>query len=767
MYRSNINQKSNVYIRAPETYSDERDAPEEDGRFIGQIFDKAALEIFQKHTDLIMKDFNISELQRQILEDVPCGLNSSGEIARGVVRENGELAYQCRCEAKECPQAESCGRRVINRDTGGETAEPLEKPLEMLGVDEKTNVFADPDGDEPEDEGAFSEEEAAAVAELLRDSADYTEISAEQAAKSVVEAGLDERMIVNAAPGAGKTYTAAERLMYLCEKTPKILVLCCTDSAADEIKARVEAKAAGAARSAASLTALGTFDVLATKYLADKGVPTEELCGMSYDERIRVFNERMHAEDFADFEYCIIDELQELVNERAEMALKILGSLKCGFLLLEDRFQAVFDHGCPDGGSMSFVGFYAALRELLPRDARKFTLVGNKRQSESLEQMTGILRSGLLEDDPKTVSDVCRKQLSELPKTLVSEDFKITADDGTAAILCLKNGDAEYISWLLHKNKIPHTLIRENVQGASLGRGLAEILWDHHDRIITRDSFVKRFTARCGGGAEQAAAYFAELCGYLANGAACEAESLDCELLAEKICQGGELPAKILNSKNSALTVSAIRKAKGREFDKVYLLGYDFAPKESGSARDEKMLYLAETRPKNELEILSRKSKWVFKRNKNNRWIRTVREAYKRQSVCVGFGTGDTEDLDYSSFVEGGIADAIRRQAYISRSVRCGDEVELRLCGGIYEIIHSGNVIGKMSASYSENLLDEFNGRRYLTELPEKITELFVTNVITFVSYKDYENIPAEFRKKRFWLGVEISGFGVIQNPFS
>ena len=750
MYKSNINVKSNIYIRSAE-------AVEQDAEFVARITDKSALEKLRDYTDKNMKELKLSEVQLQILDGKPCEHNSSGEITHGAVLENGVLVYQCRCEAKDCPNADKCGRVTLTRDLD-DFGDGEDNSLANLGVDGNTDVFANPEGDEPPEDD-YSEEDAQAVASLLADSGEYEEITAEDARARIIEADISARIIVNGAPGAGKTYTAAERLAYICKSAgadnfPNVLVLCRTDSAAEEINSRIDG----------DIAVPVTFDAFATGYLADKGISTAELCELTYDGRISLFNEKIDPVDFAGLEYCIIDELHELVNERAEMALNILKSLKCGFLLLEDKYQAVFDYSSDSGFTMDFAAFYGTLKETLPDDTKKFTLVGNKRQSENLERMTELLRSELLDDNREHIADVFKKQLSELPQTMLDEGFKVVPEngEGTAAILCRRNGDAEYISWLLHKNGVTHTLIRENAAGASLGRYLADILWDHREKTINRESFVKRFLARCDRDEGQANVFFDALCGYLGV-----SDNIDSEQLAEKLCRGGELPSQILNARSNMLTVSTIRKAKGREFDKVYLLGYDFTS--DSSSNDEKLFYLAETRPKSELEILRRKSKWAFKRNKNNRWIRTVREAYKAQSVCVGFGTGDSEDLDYYSFVEGETADAVRRQAYISRNVKCGDEITLRLCGDVYEILHNDTVVGKMSRSYSENLLDDFNGKQYITELPEKISELFVTNVITFVSYKDLSgdesvNIPAQFRKKRFWLGVEISGFGVIDN---
>ncbi len=782
MGRSNIDVKSNIYIRAEGTYSRSMDSPEKDERFASQVLDADCLRMLVDRAEENETDLNITDAQWQLLVVRPCGFCTTGEMTHGLVRhDDGTITVENRCTVENCVHADMCGRTAIPADEKP-AEDDLFQELAQLGMDIQ-NIFADPEGESADNaENADAEEPAdsgirEAVAEIMKDKAEYFEISDTDAVSRVINAPLSDKIIVNGTAGTGKTFTAVERVTRIfkepkfSEKYPRILMLCCTDNTANEIKTRIEQKiAAGELPESASRIALGTIDVLVMKYLADKGVSVASMRGMPLEKRAAMFREKLSPEDFALFDYAIIDELHEAADERAQVLLSILKSLKCGFLLLEDKCQAVFDYSDDNAEIMNCAALYSALRKALPNDVKKYTLLGNKRQSETLDKMTGLLRSQLLDDTPAQISAVCKKQLSDLPQALVDDDFKIIDLKGTTAILCRKNGDAEYISWLLNKNKVRHTLIRENAAGASIGRYLADVLWDYHLPTIERAAFVKRFTMRCDPDEGKANEFYSALVVYADGLSDEENDILDCVKLAEKLCCGGELPAVILNAREEMLTISTISRARGKEFDKVYLLGYDFSPNGESRNRDEKMFYLAETRPKNELEILRHPAKWTFKRSENNRWIRTVREAYKEHSKCVGFGTGDSEDIDYYSFVEGDLGSAIQRQAYIAQFVKCGDEVYLRVNGDVYDIVHGEMVIGKMSRSYSENLLGEFGGRKYVETLPERISELFVTNIITFVSLLDpnipnntaESKIPDQFRKKRFWLGVEISGFGTI-----
>lgn len=779
MGRSNIDVKSNIYIRAAGTYSQGKDSPEKDERFASQVLDADCLRMLVDRAEENEVDLNITDAQWQLLVVRPCEYCTTGEMTHGLVWRDGVMTVECRCTAENCAHADMCGKTAIPTDEKP-AEDDLFQELAQLGMDIQ-NIFADPEGDGGSDNADNADigetadpETREAVAEIMKDSAEYLEISDADAASRVISAPLSDKIIVNGTAGAGKTFTAVERVTHIfkdprfSEEYPRILMLCCTDNTANEVKTRIEQKiAAGELPESASRIALGTFDVLVMKYLADKGVSVASMRGMTPEKRAALFKEKIIPKDFALFDYAIIDELHEATDERAQVLLSILESLKCGFLLLEDKCQAIFDYTDNNAEIMDCAALYSALRKAFPNNVKRYTLLGNKRQSETLDKMTELLRSQLLDDTPAQISAVCKKQLNDLPQALIDDDFKIIDLKGTTAILCRKNGDAEYISWLLNKNKVRHTLIRENTAGASIGRYLADVLWDWRQPSIERAAFIKRFTMRCDPDEAKANEFYSALVVYAEGLSGGENDILDCVKLAEKLCCGGELPAVILNAREEMLTISTISRARGKEFDKVYLLGYDFSPDGESHSRDEKMFYLAETRPKNELEILRHPAKWTFKRSENNRWIRTVREAYKEHSKCVGFGTGDSEDIDYYSFVEGDLGSAIQRQAYIAQFVKCGDEVYLRIDGDVYDIIHGETVIGKMSRSYSENLLGEFGGRKYVETLPERISELFVTNVITFVSLLDPNDtsgskIPDQFKKKRFWLGVEISGFGTI-----
>ncbi|MBR5089766.1 MAG: ATP-binding domain-containing protein [Ruminiclostridium sp.] len=449
------------------------------------------------------------------------------------------------------------------------------------------------------------------------------------------------------------------------------------------------------------------------------------------------------------------------------MVIKILKSLKCGYLLLGDMCQAIYDYDCNDYSSINSSKFYELLDQTVPNDTKRFELIGNKRQTEKLDRETSNLRNCLLHRSDFDVETVFSNNLNSIPICEYDADnYKLVGTaNATTAFLCRNNGEAEYLSWLFFKNSINHTLIRTNSGSVKITRFIADILWDYRDKNISINDFIKRATIRCGLDENKALEMFDNLKELLYDDS--ERYYLDVPLLAQKMCFATNLPSALVYIPSNTI-VSTIHKAKGREFDRVYLLGYDYTHKQNDT-EEERILYVGETRPKLELNILKKGNKynWFFRKSQSNRWIQTkCKKNNPYSSYCSAIATGYDEDVDYSSFVSGEFPDALKRQMYISRYIKPGDIISLSLKNGIYDIVHNNHVIGQMSKYFSDALTDRYgnsdNKRSYINPngLPNFITDLYVANIITYISYRDYDNIPAEYRHNRYWLALEISGFG-------
>lgn len=163
--------------------------------------------------------------------------------------------------------------------------------------------------------------------EIQQASGQYREITAPD---SIISAPIDSHIILNSDPGTGKTYTIIQRLIYilaneLCD-ADKIYILCYTRSAKEVVESKIDqAVADGVIPPSAKNICVLTFDYYASYFLMamkDQGIIKVDFNNYDYNDRIKLFNKYISAEDFEGIGYFIVDEIQDLVNERAEMVLK-------------------------------------------------------------------------------------------------------------------------------------------------------------------------------------------------------------------------------------------------------------------------------------------------------------------------------------------------------------------------------------------------------------------------------------------------------------
>jgi hypothetical protein len=128
------------------------------------------------------------------------------------------------------------------------------------------------------------------------------------------------------------------------------------------------------------------------------------------------------------------------------MTLKILSAIHCGYLLLGDPCQAIYDYDCYTSESINSTEFYKRLDSLLPSNALRYELSSNRRQSESLSQHSDALRAALLKLNKATaINEFFQHRISEYPSDRsIPDKFTGLTQTGTTAILTRSNGEAEW-----------------------------------------------------------------------------------------------------------------------------------------------------------------------------------------------------------------------------------------------------------------------------------------------------------------------------------
>ena len=426
-----------------------------DTAFVEQVRGKVALQRLKNQYGSLADGIKLSDWQEKMCsKGNSCSYAKNEEATHGVIRKEGRLVWVGRCEYSACPRFRQCSEtsnfvrtsvtnRVENDDADGKM------PLKYEWLGNVDSLFQDDISEEPISEEAIAPK---LIIEDIKSFATKDVYKKIDSPLCIIEDDIGSRILVNAAPGSGKTYTVMRRLEYiirncLVEDLSKLLVLVYTNAAKDEILARLEAGVSdGTLSYAARNIDVCTFDSLATSYLV---AIEEQFTVLDYNARIRLFNEKFLKENFSNFEYVIVDELQDLVNERAEMVLNILGALEGGYLLLGDKCQAIYDYESHDGASINSVEFYKKLGRIMPVDVKKYELIGNQRQSRSLAIISNRIRHALLSHNAARANSIIAEEIRRIELKGAVEQIDFSTIKGKTAILCRNNGEAEYVSHLL------------------------------------------------------------------------------------------------------------------------------------------------------------------------------------------------------------------------------------------------------------------------------------------------------------------------------
>lgn len=792
MLKSNITVRSNIYNRISAN-------PENDPDFVRNISGGFALGAIKKRldgTDSLSKLTKAQEQER--LESSACSevYNKKREQTHGPVFVDGEIMWVCRCENYDCEMYEECmsasyAKRIVRSEpvSGVDEELPVSLSYQFLGLRLDDFESVSKTDDELPSSPSYellgllpevSESVSAIFEEPFFESLPEEELPPEivitdpaffETAKDgfevikdpsvIIKAPLTEKVLVNAGPGTGKTYTVIHRLEYIIKNNmadlSQLLVICYTRAAKQVIQERLESGiASGYLPAAARAVAVCTLDSLATMYLSEIEA---DFAKLNYDERIAMFNRKIDPKIFDNFEYVIIDELQDIVNQRAEMVLNILKNISCAFLLLGDKCQAIYDYDCHKKGmeAISSVRFYELLNKNISIDTRRYELTANMRQVPKLADYTNNLREALLSFEASDANDVFKEELSKLQiASQKAENFcpQPTAGE-SAAILCRNNGEAEYISSQLYKKGIQHTLLRGSGHPLSYHRWIADVFWDYREPLVSRDGFIERYKARVVADERRASLSYGALCEL------CDVEherDIKLENLAEMLMKSVAPPAELLNKECENLVVSTIHRAKGREFDTVYLLESEL-PKNSADTEEARVRYVGVTRPRVDLKILEKSGKWHLLKNDYGRWFFRG-NLYGR--YCKNLSVGMPGDVDITGFVDESIGEWIDIQHYIATQVKPGDVAEITRSGDNYCIVHQGNTIGRLTDGIDSDFWSAIKRTDRRDKIPQRLYDVYISNIVTIVQRQHSERIPLWFRESRFWLGVEITGFAKI-----
>ncbi len=583
-------------------------------------------------------------------------------------------------------------------------------------------------------------------------------------AEVVIRSSLDTRILVNAGPGTGKTHTVIEKLKYIVKNEDdvdleEILVLCFSRSAVKVIRDRLSrAMASGEISYQAKRLNVMTFDSFATFFLSQIEERVD-LSIYSYDERINRFISKFQKDPEAlNLQFLIVDEVQDLVGKRAEMVQTLLKNVKCGFMLLGDECQAIYDYQISNQNEMNATKLYEWMENYFGESLSEYELTREWRHQGNLEESFKPLRHSMLCKPYSTQ----KEQLVKLFKKfdipgMGTEEIIFCCDDGKGkrAILSWANGDAYRQSQELYARDdiaVKHTILTGS-RRLILRKELALILSKFQGNYITREVFIK---AGEDNGIESDALnkiWNAILFTMNAEEGEVSLSGLRKILLSEK-----RVDDELIAQEDADVVISTIHKAKGREYDTVVVNKFG----NIASPEDVKVYYVALTRAKKELIVKS-------KNNSGSRDIKTdvgrfIELSKGSDSKIKRVELGVDGDIDPIGFVSTKLSGfkPEQRQEYIKNNVKIGDPLRISKQNDMYLIIHNGYVIGRVRDSAFKPYKHYFPSGKYFTYYFDSYTDyvdVFVQNIISIVNQRLDESIPEPYNKSGFWLGIELCGY--------
>lgn len=821
MEKSNVSIKSNIYPI--------KGAVKPDPLFLSKVFDSKAL-IKLNAASGYNYNRGFSEIQRKIFDNASkCYYNKAGDYTWGSVLKNGELVWICRCIKQDCYMFSSCRpdfdeseleclKYIEAKASEPETIELISGDFGQSDKDSMTDEFEkqsmpannerndnkNNETDSLEIESNQAVNEPASVKIKEPNESDATETKHSNPAnvlkgqESIIQADIDTRMLVNAGPGTGKTYSLLERLKYLVSNynmNPQddILVLCFSRAAVAEIKNRLK-KAVENGEADYSLigTEIRTFDSFATYLLAQLDRNFE---GYDYDHRIQMAIQTINECSglFDNMRHFIVDEIQDLVGIRARMVQSILEECTCGFTLLGDSCQAIYDYDVDRlNGEIDSVAFYNWLHEHFEDDLVLVELESNKRQTASLAVATDRLRQCILQNQDSMGRARLEEVLSSADNIGSARKLKYQdiAGHKTISFLCRSNGEALKLSSYFRSNSIDH-YIQTLSSNSCLSSWIGSIFGDWDVDVIDFDDFKQRHLSILPNSLDTDIKERWDILKSVENGSSSRMSVGD---LINNIQKDRLATNDLYTHPACEVAVSTIHKAKGREYDSVVLLEepierfiHNEEPEEK-AIQELKTYYVAATRPRKKiLRIGLGKARLNKPKGRIDRWFETgynINTVMKRPTHVE---VGKEHDVDKNGFVSnklGSESVIIANQKYIRENVKMGDELVLRKViddsqnfGVGYEIYHIG-VMGTRKVGYmSSTFVSQINEiMRYCKNIrapiiypeiyPREIQKIYVDQTISYVSGTNLVNIGSIYKRTKAWNGFSITGFGYLYNEY-
>lgn len=611
--------------------------------------------------------------------------------------------------------------------------------------------------------------------------------------KAVITADYRKRILVNAGPGTGKTWTLIERIKEFLnneEVEPEnIVVLCFSRAAVRVITERLKFADKNRTINARWRSIdIRTFDSFATWLLANlRDAEDDELKellpddddfeNLNYEQRIlrakAIFDNDKYKILSDSWQHVIVDEVQDLVGPRAELVLSMLNDLpdSCGFTLLGDSCQAIYDYMSEDDNNIISSSVFR--KKLLENHSNisQVELTNNYRQNDSLAGFANPYRHAILEqkaDDEANEAEAVNQKIASAfwdMDNLDRDSFEKHYAGKKTGILTRTNAQALLIAQKLLGKNIKH-LLRSPNTNVPLASWIYQVLTQLSTvAIATQESFIAMFSKLYPKQAENAQAYWDAVI-------STQDDNTLTAYSVENLLKGILYKAKDMllfqepGDADCNIFVSNVHRSKGLEYDNVVVLS-DLLTNgaEEKNHLEHKIAYVALTRAKDEITKISMPEKYIyiFKDDSRRCFEQGLYSFGKIYLANFEIQTGDINPFMY--------AVNKKRQEYIENSIHIGDQMELKKLGSpeeenpLYELKdYDEVVIGQTTADFATAVRSAIT-RMYKGKFKNKyftrtFSDIYVVGKTTHISANCPELEGAhKYGDYYVWQGLRLGGF--------
>ncbi len=438
----------------------------------------------------------------------------------------------------------------------------------------------------------------------------------DESQRAVIDMPPEDRLLVGAGPGTGKTAVACARVSHLIDRgglePSHIWLISFTRTAVREIRDRIAAYLEDAA--AAYAVKIATLDSHA--WTLHSGFDEEAKILGTYEENIERVRELVRrdenvAEYLESVEHLVVDEAQDIVGIRADLVVELIGkvSSSCGVTVFADEAQAIYgfadDHEVRPGeaGELPLPekirrGAAGAFREC---ELTQVHRTGSPQLLTIFSDTRRKVLTGASETNDK-LADIKDEVISLAHGEAPRVDDAALAELEDAFILYRRRCDVLLTTSMLTQNGIPHR-VRMSGLPVCLAPWIGAALSEYTGADLSWDVFMTLWTDKVYGtslatcDADDAWANLVRIAGRTQT-------VVEMRLLRQRLGRK-QPPAELCHAELGlhGPIVGTIHASKGREADTVHLMLSDTQGRNVDQDEEARVVFVGATRGRSRLLI--------------------------------------------------------------------------------------------------------------------------------------------------------------------